>query len=74
MADAEKPKHRRKREPRRNDPRLVAAARELRDRYLEEVNRPGSVHQLNATAARYDVSRAITAEARLPGVEMLPAA
>jgi hypothetical protein len=38
----------------KNDPKLVAAARELRDRWLEEVN--ASPHQ--AIAGKYDVSRA----------------
>ena len=45
----------------KNDPRLVAAARELRDRYLEEVN--SGRHALGAAlpggAGKYDVTRAL---------------
>jgi hypothetical protein len=41
---------------RKNDPKLVAAARELRDRWLEQVNS----NQLEG-AGKYDVSRAIAA-------------
>jgi len=59
-----------RREPRvkqKNDPRLVAAARELRDRWLDEVN-AGRI--LSRPIAKYDVSRQIqeqpkTVEARL---------
>jgi hypothetical protein len=43
----------------RNDPKLVAAARELRDRYLEHVN----AHLLTGEG-KYDVSRRIGDEAR----------
>ena len=50
------------REKRRNDPRLVAAARELKDRWLEEVN---AGRYLPPSRARYDVARA------LPGVAPL---
>jgi hypothetical protein len=48
----------------KNDPKLIAAARELRDRWLEKVNGPqareaeGLVPQI---AAKYDVRRAIGA-------------
>lgn len=48
-----------KREKAKHDPKLVAAARELRDRWLEQVN--------NATLRRrgkYDVSRVIAAQER----------
>jgi len=38
----------------KNDPRLVAAARELRDRWLEQVNATPFLAQ-----GKYDVSRAI---------------
>jgi hypothetical protein len=41
----------------KNDPRLVAAARELRDRWLEQVNREGFA----LPAGKYDVSRSIEA-------------
>jgi hypothetical protein len=40
----------------KNDPRLVAAARELRDRWLEHVNADASAL---LTEAKYDVSRRI---------------
>jgi hypothetical protein len=41
----------------KNDPKLIAAARELRDRYLEHVNSDPAA--LPAGDARYDVSRQI---------------
>jgi hypothetical protein len=45
---------RREKKPKvKNDPRLVAAARELRDRWLEQVNRDGFA----LPAGKYDVSR-----------------
>jgi hypothetical protein len=43
----------------KNDPRLVAAARELRDRWLEQVNRGAF---LEDAQGKYDVSRAIEAK------------
>ena len=54
-------------EPKRrvkNDPRLVAAARELRDRWLEEVN---AGRFLPASNGKYDVSKALAA----PTVEVV---
>jgi len=42
----------------KNDPKYVAAARELRDRYLEEMN---SGRLLPAREAKYDVSRQLAA-------------
>ncbi len=54
----EKPKP----EPKRkNDPRLVAAARELRDRWLEQVNRNPLL-----SCARYDVTRHIAGNIEPP--------
>ena len=44
----------------RNDPRLVAAARELKDRWLEQVNAGLYLPQSNG---KYEVSRAIEAQA-----------
>ena len=41
---------------RKNDPKLVAAARELRDRWLEQVNAGAYVFE---DAGKYDVSRAL---------------
>jgi hypothetical protein len=53
----EAPKTKRPRKPRaKNDPRMIAAARELRDRYLEEVN---SGRFVLPDCGRYDVSRQI---------------
>lgn len=44
----------------KNDPRLVAAARELRDRWLEHAAaQPGLIEQNNTAARRYDVGRSI---------------
>lgn len=47
-----------KREKQKNDPKLVAAAREFRDRYLDEVN--SGRHMLEANG-KYDVSRQLAA-------------
>jgi hypothetical protein len=62
---AEKPKREKKpkqtcpeRSRRKNDPKLVAAARELRDRWLEHVN---SGQTLIEGAGKYDVTRALPA-------------
>jgi len=55
-------KLKKQREPRpkqKFDPKYVAAARELRDRYLEHVNKDASA--LTATNLKYDVSRQIEA-------------
>ncbi|HLL88915.1 MAG TPA: GNAT family N-acetyltransferase [Tepidisphaeraceae bacterium] len=49
-----------KRPKRKNDPKLVAAARELRDRWLEEVN---AGRYLPAARGRYDVTRVLAADA-----------
>src|SRR5438105_826962 len=54
-APVEKPK----REPRpraKNDPKLVAAARELRDRWMEEIN---SGRYLPAASGKYEMSRVL---------------
>jgi hypothetical protein len=56
---AEKPK----REKQKNDPKLVAAAREFRDRYLDEVN--SGRHMLEANG-KYDVSRQLAAAPLAP--------
>jgi hypothetical protein len=40
----------------RSDPKLVAAARELRDRWLEQVNSGEHISQI---VAKYDVRRAV---------------
>jgi hypothetical protein len=47
-----------------NDPRLVAAARELRDRWLEKVNAGPSAL---SSQGKYDVSKALSA----PTVEVV---
>lgn len=58
-AQAAKPKPKRPRQPRqKNDPQYVAAARELRDRYLEHVN---TGRMLPSAQGKYDVSRALEA-------------
>src|SRR5688572_18404549 len=57
-ARSEKPK----REKQKNDPKLVAAAREFRDRYLDEVNSGAGRHALEAQG-KYDVSRHLTVAA-----------
>ena len=55
-AKSEKPP--RKREQFKNDPKLVAAARELRDRYIEQIN---ADRLLTAAHGKYDVSRQLEA-------------
>ena len=58
----EKPKRQRKAGAKaKNDPQHVAAARELRDRYLEHVNAGGGASALAGAAAKYDVSKALAA-------------
>ena len=54
------------------DPQLIAKARELRDRYLEQVND----QLLLAPSGKYDVSRALESALREPesAVPQLPAA
>jgi hypothetical protein len=62
-----------KRPPRvkqKNDPRYVAAARELKDRWLEHVN---TGQYLPTANAKYEIGRAITTEP-VNAVLMLPAA
>ena len=59
MPAAVEPASKAKRAPRpkaKNDPRLVAAARELRDRWMEEIN---SGRYLPEANGKYEVSRAI---------------
>ena len=56
----EKPKPKKPRAPRqKNDPKLVSAARELRDRYLEQVN--SSMLLPPGACGKYDVSRQLEA-------------
>jgi hypothetical protein len=64
QAKAEKPP-KPKREKRKNDPKLIAAARELRDRWLEQVNADGGEALLLPGGARgkYEVSRGLEAGA-----------
>lgn len=51
----------------KNDPKYVAAARELRDRYLEEANAPGSELLLApASHGKYDVSRQLCSDVSHP--------
>jgi hypothetical protein len=69
----------------KNDPKLAAAARELRDRYIEQINSGGGPGMLlppysGGACSKYDVSRALEAApstmkvAPIPGVAMLEAA
>ena len=59
VAEPEPAKPKREPKPRqKNDPKYVAAARELRDRYLEEVN---TGRMLPAANGKYDVSRQLAA-------------
>jgi hypothetical protein len=61
-----------KREPKhkvKNDPRLVAAARELRDRWLERVNGEGFALEAQG---KYDVSKQLAAPARPGDILQLP--
>ena len=65
----EKPK--RQKPPRqKNDPKLIAAARELRDRYLEELN--SGVALLPGGCGKYDVSRPGTLAAGSGGTGVPP--
>jgi hypothetical protein len=52
----------------KNDPRHIAAARELHDRWLEQVN-AGTI-QLEG-AGKYDVGRRLEA-APIPSVQLMP--
>ena len=63
----------RNRAPAKNDPRLVAAARELRDRWLEHAAaHPGLIEQGNTADKRYDVGKVVAGptggDGALPGV------
>lgn len=57
---------------RKIDPQFVSAARELRDRYLEQVNENG--YRLES-AGKYDVVRSIgTTQTNTPPIRLLDAA
>ncbi|MCI0362529.1 MAG: GNAT family N-acetyltransferase [Phycisphaerales bacterium] len=59
VPEAEPPKPKREPKPRqKNDPKYVAAARELRDRFLEQIN---TDRMLPSAHGKYDVSRALEA-------------
>jgi hypothetical protein len=53
----------------KNDPKLVAAARELRDRWLEQVNAGSVVAQ---ALGRYDVGRELPAASTTASVKRTP--
>ena len=56
----------------KNDPMLIAAARELRDRWLEQVNREGLPLEVRG---KYDVAREIQGtQERAKPATLLPAA
>src|SRR5262245_41769795 len=58
----------------KNDPKYVAAARELRDRWLERVNEdPAILEAAHSSTAKYDLSRQIESAQPAP-VMMLPEA
>jgi hypothetical protein len=66
----EKPKPAKaKREKRKADPKLIAAARELRDRWLEHVN---SGAMLIEDAGKYDVARAVAGPSGVTEALLLP--
>jgi hypothetical protein len=50
----------------KNDPRLVAAARELKDRWLEEIN---SGRYLPMANGKYEVSRGIEGPVEIAAIE-----
>ena len=56
----------------KNDPKLVAAARELRDRWLEKVNAPVGAPILESNG-KYEVSRALPETRMAPAIEVVPA-
>jgi hypothetical protein len=59
----------------KNDPRLVAAARELRDRWLEKVNEdPSLLLPPVSSTAKYDVARLSIAAPNPPQLLIEPAA
>jgi hypothetical protein len=68
---AKTPKPKAKKAKRVCDPRLVSAARELRDRWLEQINSTPLLSQ-----GKYDVSRLIEAGAprSMMPIKLLPAA
>jgi hypothetical protein len=69
------PKPREKKPKRKNDPKLVAAARELRDRWLEHVNGAGGAGEtLIEGAGKYDVTRQRQLTAAATHTPLLPAA
>jgi hypothetical protein len=59
-----------KREKRKNDPKLIAVARELRDKWLAQVNANPS---LVVPSAKYDVCGALPAPFHLVPARGLPA-
>ena len=64
VVTVEKPKREKKPKP-KHDPRLVAAARELKDRWLEQVNA-----RLIVVEAKYDVTRAIDNSRQSPATNL----
>jgi hypothetical protein len=60
--EPEQPKPKKERKPRvKNDPKFIAAARELRDRFLEQINSPGNDRMLPPACGKYDVSKQLEA-------------
>ena len=72
VTKAEKPPRKRPREKFKHDPKMVAAARELRDRYIEEIN-AGRMLPPSASG-KYDVSRQLEAAPSAMKVAPVPGA
>jgi hypothetical protein len=70
VPEVEPPKPKREVKPRqKNDPKLISAARDLRDKYLEHLN---AQRLLPAANGKYDVSRALVAPAVKVQVDPAP--
>ena len=70
-----KPREKKPREKKpkaKNDPRLVAAARELRDRWLEQLNGGGGGETELLPTGKYDLTRALPAPRKGRPTPLLP--
>jgi hypothetical protein len=69
--NADNPK--RQKPPRfKNDPKMVEAARELRDRYIEQINAAPGLLLLPSANGKYDVSRQLQAAPSAMKIESVP--
>jgi hypothetical protein len=67
QSPGEKPKRQKQPKP-KADPKLIAAARELRDRWLERVNDdPSLIGSGIGSNGKYDIARALTTDASSSG-------